>query len=414
MKKKFVLINILILLLLFMKTANAACTSGVFAIYKTDNTLLKAFKVTKYNNEYGLCVVDSINGTCTISKTETNSSVSDTNYVCYVDNKNNRVCTYKDYFTQTSCPATLTLSADIPGAQYLLKDSSKPGDNNSYTSQYASVKSDYIVNNMYIVKYSSGTGSSTAQTTVCSATYNKETNYAGINAADPKNTGNYSFEVKNGKFCGYKTGDKGYCDTTKYGDTYFKEGPKGYFAGADFVVPSANYFKSCAKSVFIYYVSSSSAKGYYLQASEVGCANVKNTLKATGASDYCEFIGKFTTATPTVNSGNTDSTTNVVIDEGPDYDEECGLLGDPEKEGTLANYAQLLFDIVKYVGIIACVALTIFDFAKGLFSEEQELPKNLTKKLTTRLILAISLFFLPILIKFILYFIGVYGSCTIK
>lgn len=91
----------------------------------------------------------------------------------------------------------------------------------------------------------------------------------------------------------------------------------------------------------------------------------------------------------------------------------CGLLGDPEKDGSIAYYAQKAFDIFKYAGLIAVAVLTVMDFAKAIFSNDKEVPKNLAKNMITRLILAAFLFFLPLISNLILKLIGVYGDCGI-
>ncbi len=95
-------------------------------------------------------------------------------------------------------------------------------------------------------------------------------------------------------------------------------------------------------------------------------------------------------------------------------DDGCGLLGDPEKEGSMAYYAQTAFNVFKYAGLVAVLVLTIKDFAQGIFSSDRELPKNLAKTMLTRFMLAAFLFFLPSLSSLILKLIGVYGDCGIN
>ena len=185
---------------------------------------------------------------------------------------------------------------------------------------------------------------------------------------------------------------------------------------------------TCKESLYYYHYQRANNWYPYVDFSETGCEKI---LQENGASE-CHFLGKYSLLDSKIPSENppsenppsenpsagntiTDSTINIKNEEnGAEYDEECGLLGDPSNEESLAHYINLLIEIIKYIGIILCVVLTIVDFAKGLFSEEKELPQNLSKKLWTRLILAISLFFLPMLIKPLLFFLGVYGNCVIK
>ena len=92
----------------------------------------------------------------------------------------------------------------------------------------------------------------------------------------------------------------------------------------------------------------------------------------------------------------------------------CGaLLGDPKCDGTVAYYLQLALNVIKYVGVVLCIFLTIVDFAKALFSDDKDMFKPLTKKAFARLIYAVLLFLLPSIVKVLLTLIDVYGTCGI-
>lgn len=112
-----------------------------------------------------------------------------------------------------------------------------------------------------------------------------------------------------------------------------------------------------------------------------------------------------------------DNTKEVILldnNTGKKGDAQCdSLFGDPEKKGTLAYYLQFALDVIKYVGIVLCVVLTVVDFAKALLSEEKELYKPLAKKAFQRLMYAVCLFFLPIIVKLLLELVDVYGTCGI-
>lgn len=97
-------------------------------------------------------------------------------------------------------------------------------------------------------------------------------------------------------------------------------------------------------------------------------------------------------------------------------DKECkdSYLGDPKTTGSVAYYLQTALDIIKYAGIVLCIVLTIYEFAKAILSEDKDILKPLVKKAFTRLVLVAMLFFLPIIVDLLLSLIGAYGTCGIK
>ena len=96
------------------------------------------------------------------------------------------------------------------------------------------------------------------------------------------------------------------------------------------------------------------------------------------------------------------------------YTEKCdALLGDPNKVGTVAYYLQIMLDVIKYAGIVLCIVLTIVDFTKAILGEEKDMYKSLAKKAFARLMYAVVLFFLPTIVKTLLFLIDVYGTCGI-
>lgn len=89
------------------------------------------------------------------------------------------------------------------------------------------------------------------------------------------------------------------------------------------------------------------------------------------------------------------------------------MFGNPNKDGTLAYYLQLILDVVKYAGIVLCILLTIVDFFKALLGDDKEMYKPLSKTAMTRLAYAVMLFFLPAVIRTILLLLGAYDTCGI-
>lgn len=94
---------------------------------------------------------------------------------------------------------------------------------------------------------------------------------------------------------------------------------------------------------------------------------------------------------------------------------ECkSMFGNPNTEGSLAYYLQMILDIIKYAGIVLCIFLTIVDFAKALLGDDKEMYKPLTKTAFARLAYAVMLFFLPAIIKTLLLLLGAYDTCGIS
>lgn len=71
-------------------------------------------------------------------------------------------------------------------------------------------------------------------------------------------------------------------------------------------------------------------------------------------------------------------------------------------KGTLGQYLTKIFSIMKYLGIVLCVGMTIYDFVKALLDSDKEIMNKLVKKAFTRLILVAVLFFLPLFVNLIM------------
>ena len=82
-------------------------------------------------------------------------------------------------------------------------------------------------------------------------------------------------------------------------------------------------------------------------------------------------------------------------------------------EGNLEEYLTKIFSIMKYLGIVLCVGMTIYDFVKALLDSDKEIMNKLVKKAFTRLILVAVLFFLPTFINLIIK-LFVENPCEIK
>lgn len=106
-------------------------------------------------------------------------------------------------------------------------------------------------------------------------------------------------------------------------------------------------------------------------------------------------------------------TENILIAPPPTATENCGLLGDPNVDGSVAYYLQTAFNIIKYIGIVACVALTVVDGLKAVLNDDKDALKGLANKFMRRLIYVAVLFFSPLVINLLLKLIGAYGTCGI-
>lgn len=90
------------------------------------------------------------------------------------------------------------------------------------------------------------------------------------------------------------------------------------------------------------------------------------------------------------------------------------ILGDPEVDGTVANFLQQIFTIMGYLAPLLCVVLSVVEFVKATASQDKDALMKAMKNTGKRLILAVLLFFLPTLINFIFPLLGWYGTCGIK
>lgn len=100
--------------------------------------------------------------------------------------------------------------------------------------------------------------------------------------------------------------------------------------------------------------------------------------------------------------------------ENCELDPECdALFGDPNADGTVANYIQGIFNVIKWLGPILCFAFSIIDFVKATANQDKDALAKAAKKTLTRVVLAMLLFFLPGLINTLFELVGWYGTCCI-
>lgn len=92
---------------------------------------------------------------------------------------------------------------------------------------------------------------------------------------------------------------------------------------------------------------------------------------------------------------------------------DCGVLGDPNNEDTIAYYLQQVFNIIRFAGPILVVLLTVYDLIKVVSeSKQDEQLKKVGIKTLKRVIYAVLLFVLPTLITIVFNLVGLYGTCV--
>lgn len=87
------------------------------------------------------------------------------------------------------------------------------------------------------------------------------------------------------------------------------------------------------------------------------------------------------------------------------------LLGDPSDMKSPAYWFQWILDLMKYIAIIALLVLVISDFFKAMTENDKDAMKKAGNKAIRRFIYCVILFFVPIFVKIIMNWFGVYGNC---
>lgn len=101
-----------------------------------------------------------------------------------------------------------------------------------------------------------------------------------------------------------------------------------------------------------------------------------------------------------------DSYTNAVLSNNTYIMAKIDYLGKVEDEDSVAWLLQTILDYVKIIGPILVVILSSVDFITVIVKGDDEAMAKATKKLTTRLILAALLFFIPTLVQVLLNIFG--------
>ena len=100
------------------------------------------------------------------------------------------------------------------------------------------------------------------------------------------------------------------------------------------------------------------------------------------------------------------------LDKSTDTCDPSGLLGDPRDENSVAWLLQEIFNYIKVLGPIMVVVFSSVDFIKVIINSDDDQMKKAGKKLGIRIILALSLFFIPTIIQVLLYSFGITANPT--
>jgi hypothetical protein len=96
------------------------------------------------------------------------------------------------------------------------------------------------------------------------------------------------------------------------------------------------------------------------------------------------------------------------------YEDNCdSLFGNPKDKDSVAYFLQQVFNVIKYLGPLLCLIFSVIDFVKAAASQDKEALAKAGKTTLKRVILALCLFFVPLLINYLFPLIGFYGTCGI-
>jgi hypothetical protein len=95
--------------------------------------------------------------------------------------------------------------------------------------------------------------------------------------------------------------------------------------------------------------------------------------------------------------------------------ENCeGLFGDPDDDESFAHLLQIAFTIMKFAGPLLCIIFSGIEFVKAVVSDDKDALSKATKKSLIRVVLAMVLFFIPVVVDFLFPLLGFYGTCGIS
>lgn len=94
----------------------------------------------------------------------------------------------------------------------------------------------------------------------------------------------------------------------------------------------------------------------------------------------------------------------------PEGNCKATILGNPEDEESVAWLLKKLFTYLKILGPMIIIIMSGIDFSKAIINGDDETLQKCYKKLITRLVLAVVLFFIPTLVEVLLELFGLMGE----
>lgn len=138
--------------------------------------------------------------------------------------------------------------------------------------------------------------------------------------------------------------------------------------------------------------------------------SINSSSKITGASPESGISGSTSTNGAT---GTTNTTTNSGSSEDVNTKKvDCTLFGDPDSPSDVAYWIQKTLNIMRYIAIVALIALSSIDFIKAVVSQDGDALKKAGTTFAKRLVFCILIFFIPTILNFLLSFLNVYGTCN--
>jgi len=106
--------------------------------------------------------------------------------------------------------------------------------------------------------------------------------------------------------------------------------------------------------------------------------------------------------------------TGITSNNNANSDDKCdAIFGDPKDKEDPAYWMQWILNVMKYIAIVALLALVTMDFFKALVSNDKDALKKAGSTAAKRFIYCVMIFFLPIIVDLIMSLFGAYGTCGI-
>lgn len=80
-------------------------------------------------------------------------------------------------------------------------------------------------------------------------------------------------------------------------------------------------------------------------------------------------------------------------------------------KGSFASYLNMVFRFVQFLAPTIVIILTVVEYIKVAALSDSELLKKTNSRTVIRLVMALALFLIPVILKFILNIFGFYGDC---